>query len=150
MKQAYWGAVTAKTIRDVPGRGPRAGRRQAIARTERLVEGGFTTDVDVYRLRSKRGELEKNINLADKTIDARPRRPWRTWTGQPKGVAVDADRRGPAGGDEDLRALDLFVEDARAGRPEFTQLEQGIKARRNLVEVERKQGYPLFFVGLLG
>ncbi len=43
-----------------------------------------------------------------------------------------------------------YVDDARARRPEFTQLEQGIKARQNLVEVERKKRYPLFFLGVLG
>ena len=49
-----------------------------------------------------------------------------------------------------LPAVDLYVQDALAGRPEFAQLREGIEARRRLVEVERKQGYPLFFVGLLG
>jgi outer membrane protein TolC len=49
-----------------------------------------------------------------------------------------------------LRAAELYVQDAIATRPEFTQLREGIQARRRLVEVERKQGYPLFFVGVLG
>ena len=98
MKQAYWGAVTAKTIRafllEV-----RDQVDQAIARTERLVEGGYATDIDLYRFRSKRGELEQYINLADKTIDLATQA-LGTWTGQPKGVAVDPDRPGPAGGHE--------------------------------------------------
>ena len=54
---------------------------------------------------------------------------------------------------EDMKpipSVDLYVETALAGRPEFAQLREGIEARRRLVEVERKQGYPLFFVGLLG
>jgi outer membrane protein TolC len=49
-----------------------------------------------------------------------------------------------------LREVELYVQDAIAARPEFVQLREGIEARRRLVEVERKQGYPLFFVGLLG
>jgi outer membrane protein TolC len=54
---------------------------------------------------------------------------------------------------EDIRPLasvDTYVRDAIAIRPEFAQLREGIQARRRLVEVERKQAYPLFFVGLLG
>jgi outer membrane protein TolC len=46
--------------------------------------------------------------------------------------------------------VELYVQGAITTRPEFTQLREGIQARRKLVEVERKQGYPLFFVGLLG
>ena len=148
VKQAYWGAVTAKTIRafllDV-----RDQVDQAIGRTERLVEGGYATDIDLYRFRSKRGELERYINLADKTIDLATQA-LGTWTGQPKGVAVDpTDQVLP----EDMKSIpsvDLYVQTALAGRPEFSQLREGIEARRRLVEVERKQGYPLFFIGLLG
>jgi outer membrane protein TolC len=54
---------------------------------------------------------------------------------------------------EDMKSIpsvDMYVETALAGRPEFAQLREGIEARRRLVEVERKQGYPLFFIGLLG
>jgi outer membrane protein TolC len=148
VKQAYWGAVTAKTIRTFLLE-VRDQVDQAIARTERLVEGGYATDIDLYRFRSKRGELERFINLADKTIDIATQA-LGTWTGKPKGVAVDpTDEMLP----EDVKhipSVDLYVENALAGRPEFAQLREGIEARRRLVEVERKQGYPLFFVGILG
>jgi outer membrane protein len=148
VKQAYWGAVTAKTIRafllEV-----RDQVDQAIARTERLVEGGYATDIDLYRFRSKRGELEKYINLAEKTIVIATQA-LGTWTGQPRGVGVDpADQTLP----EDMKSIpsvDMYVQTALADRPEFAQLREGIEARRRLVEVERKQGYPLFFIGLLG
>ncbi len=148
VKQAYWGAVTAKTIRaflvDV-----RDQVDQAIARTERLVEGGYATDIDLFRFRSKRGELERFINLADKTIDLATQA-LGTWTGQPKGVAVDPTDEMLPEAMKPIPAVDLYVQHALAGRPEFSQLREGIEARRRLVEVERKQGYPLFFVGILG
>jgi outer membrane protein TolC len=148
VKQAYWGAVTAKTIRafllEV-----RDQVDQAIARTERLVEGGYATDIDLYRFRSKRGELERYINLADKTIDIATQA-LGTWTGQPKGVAVDPTDQAPPEDRKYIPSVDMYVQTALAGRPEFAQLREGIEARRRLVEVERKQGYPLFFVGLLG
>jgi outer membrane protein TolC len=148
VKQAYWGLVTARTIRafllevqeQVDG---------AIERTERLIEGGYATDIELYRFRAKRGDLEKGLNLAQKTIDLAAHA-LATWTGQPAGVAVEpADAALP----EEVQppqALELYVQDALARRPEFTQLREGIEARRNLVQVERKQGYPLFFVGVLG
>ncbi len=148
VKQAYWGAVTAKAIRafllEV-----RDQVDLAIARTERLVEGGYATDIDLYRFRSKRGELERFINLADKTVDIATQA-LGTWTGKPRGVPVDpADEMLPETVTR-IPAVDQYVETALSGRPEFSQLREGIEARRRLVEVERKQGYPLFFVGILG
>jgi outer membrane protein TolC len=148
VKQAYWGAVAAKEIRsfllDV-----RDQVDQAIARTERLVDGGYSTDIDLYRFRSKRGELDKYINLTERTIDLATQA-LGTWTGQPKGVAVNPNDETLPENVKPIPVIDLYVQDALAGRLEFTQLKEGIEARRRLVEVERKQGYPLFFVGILG
>jgi outer membrane protein TolC len=148
VKQAYWGLVAARSIRDflLEVRGQ---VDDAIARTDRLVDGGFATDVDVFRLKASKGELEKNLNLVDKNIEL-ARTALATWTGQPPGVVVEAADASPPTELRDLRAVQAFVEDARARRPEFTQLELGLKARQNLVEVERKKRYPLFFLGVLG
>jgi outer membrane protein len=148
VKQAYWGVVAAQSIRafllEV-----RDQVDAAIARTERLVEGGYATDIDLFRFRAKRGELERFIHLSEK-LQELAAHALGIWTGQAPGVAVTpADAVLPA----DLRPLptvDLYVQNALVGRPEFEQLREGIHARRRLVEVERKQGYPLFFVGLLG
>jgi outer membrane protein TolC len=148
VKQAYWGAVAAKAIRSFLLE-VRDQVDQAIARTERLVEGGYATDIDLYRFRSKRGELDKYINLTDRTIDLATQA-LGTWTGQPKGVAVDPTDEALPENVKPIPVIDLYVQDALAGRPEFTQLREGIEARRRLVDVERKQGYPLFFVGILG
>ncbi len=148
VKQAYWGYIAARMIRDFLLE-VRDQVHDAIARTERLIEGGFTTDVDVYRLRANLGELEKNINLVEKNV-ALARSALAAWTGQPPGTAVEpADRTLPTEL-RDLRALSAFVEEALSRRPEWTQLEQGIKARQNLAEVERKKRYPLFFFGIVG
>jgi outer membrane protein TolC len=148
VKQAYWGLVVASTIRDflLDLRGQVDG---AVERTERLIEGGYTTEVDAYRLRAGKGELEKNLHLVEKNIDL-ARSALAAWTGQAAGTVVEpADKALPVEL-TDLRALELFVEEAKARRPEFTQLQEGIRARRHLVEVERKKRYPLFFVGIVG
>jgi outer membrane protein len=148
VKQAYWGLVTAKSIRafllDV-----RDQVDQATARTERLVDGGYATDVDVFRLRAKRGEIEKGLNLTERTIDLAAGA-LATWTGQPKGTVVEPSDAALPADVRPMRALELYVQEALASRPEFIQLREGLEARRKLVEVERKQGYPLFFVGLVG
>jgi outer membrane protein len=148
VRQAYWGVVTARSIRTFLFE-VRQQVEDAIARTERLVEGGYATDIDVFRFRSKLGELDRGLHQTEKTIELASQA-LGAWTGQPAGVAVEpADAALP----EDIRPLpsvDLYVQDAVTTRPEFVQLREGIQARRKLVEVERRQGYPLFFVGLLG
>ena len=148
VKQAYWGAVVAQTIGNFLVE-VREQVDQAIERTERLVEGGFATDADVYRLRASKGELEKNVNLVDRNLDL-ARAALAAWTGQPSGTAVEPKDTALPGELRELRALELFVDDARAKRPELLQLREGIQARRNLVEVERKKRYPLFFIGIAG
>ena len=148
VKQAYWGVVAAQSIRTFLLE-VRQQVEDAITRTERLVEGGYATDIDVYRFRSKIGELDRGLHQTEKTIELATQA-LGAWTGQPPGVAIEpADSALP----EEIRPLlaaDLYVQDAIQTRPEFIQLREGIQARRRLVEVERKQGYPLFFVGLLG
>ena len=147
VKQAYWGVVTAKMIKvfidDV-----RTQVDEALARTERLVEGGYATEVDVYRFRIGYSELDKASNLVDKTI-AIARSALATWTGREGTIVEPADASLPTRM-EDLQQVERFVEDGLAKRPEFVQLAEGIKAKQNLVEVERKKRYPLFFLGVAG
>jgi outer membrane protein len=148
VKEAYWGFVAASTIRlfllEV-----RTQLDEALQRTRRLVEGGYSTDMDVYRLIASRGELEKGLNQVDKNI-AVARDALSAWTGQPSGTAVEpADAQLPSTL-RDPAALAGWVSDAQARRPEFVQLREGLEARKKLVEVEKKKRYPLFFLGLLG
>jgi outer membrane protein TolC len=148
VKQAYWGIVTAKTIRafldDV-----RTQVDDALRRTERLVDGGYATEVDVYRFRIGYAELDRASNLVDKTL-AIARSALAAWTGRPEGTVVEpADKTLPTK-TEDLARVDTFIQDSLTKRPEFIQLTEGITAKQNLVEVEKKKRYPLFFVGIAG
>jgi len=148
VKQAYWGLVAATAIRDfLLEVGDQVDR--TVERTERLIEGGFTTEIDVYRLRANKGELDKNLNLVEKLRDL-ARAALAAWAGLPRGTAVEAADKALPAELRDLRALELYVDDARGKRPEFVQLREGIRARQNLVDVERKQRYPLFFIGVVG
>ena len=148
VKEAYWGVVVARTLREFLLE-IRELVDQAAERTQRLLESGFTTEIDVYRLLTGKAELEKNLALVDKTLDL-ARTALATWTGQPPGTLVEpADRALPADL-KDLPALERFIEDARARRPEFAQLRDGLSARQALVEVERAKRYPLVFAGIFG
>jgi outer membrane protein TolC len=148
VKEAYWGAVAARSIQafllevqaQVDG---------AVQRTERLVEGGYSTDMDVYRLLASRGELEKGLSQVERTR-ALARTALARWTGQPDGTLVEPADEALPPGLADPPALDALVAEARRTRPEWTQLREGLEAKRQLVEVERKRRYPLFFAGIAG
>ncbi len=148
VRQAYWGIVTAKMLKAfIDELRPQVD--DALARTERLAEGGYASEVDVYRFRVGYAELDRASNLVDKTL-ALARSALATWTGQPAGTVVEpADATLPTKLDE-LRAVEQFIQDSLGNRPEFVQLREGIQAKQNLVEVERKKRYPLFFIGIAG
>ena len=148
VKRAYWGMVVSKSIRDFL-LDIRTQVDAAAQRAERLIEGGFTTEADVYRLRANKGELEENLNLVEKTLDL-ARAALAAWTGQPSGSIVGPADTALPDEIQEPGSVEEFIEDARAGRPEFLALHEGIEARRNLVEVDRKARYPLFFVGVFG
>lgn len=148
VKEAYWGLVAAKQIQDFLLE-VRDQVASAVERTQRLIESGYTSDIDVFRLVVGRSEVEKGLNQVEKNIRL-ARGALAAWTGQPAGTVVEAADAALPAELRDPRALEALVEDARARRPEWTQLREGIQARRHLVEVERKKRYPLFFVGIFG
>jgi outer membrane protein TolC len=148
VKEAYWGAVAAESIRaflfEVQSQ-----LDLALERTRRLIVGGYSTDLDLFRLLASRGDLEKGVAQAERNIGL-ARRALATWTGQPANTVVQpADEVLPETV-RDPAELSAMVSDAIALRPEFIQLREGLVAKRNLVEVERKRQLPLFFVGIVG
>src|SRR5262249_619500 len=148
VKQAYWGIVTAKMLRafvdDV-----RTQVDEALKRTEKLVDGGFATEVDLYRFRLGYAELDRASALIEKTL-AIARSALATWTGRPEGAVIDpADKSLPTRM-EDLARVEAFVRDGLAKRPEFVQLAEGLIGKQDLVLVEKKKRYPLFCVGIAG
>ncbi|MBI2198959.1 MAG: TolC family protein [Candidatus Rokubacteria bacterium] len=122
---------------------------KAGERLELLQEGGFAADQDLFKLRAFQGELEKNINVAARghSIAAEA---LRVWTGRPPGVMIEPSESRLAADLEPLAPLESFVEDARAKRPEFTQLAEGLRARQALVEAARARAWPMVFFGIQG
>jgi outer membrane protein len=148
VKQAYWGIVTARMLRAFIDE-MRTQVDDALKRTERLVDGGYATEVDLYRFRIGYAELDRASALVEKTL-AIARSALAAWTGRPEGTMVEAADKTLPTKMEDLARVEAFVQEGLAKRPEFVQLAEGIKAKQNLVLVEKKKRYPLFFVGIAG
>ncbi|MBI2529338.1 MAG: TolC family protein [Candidatus Rokubacteria bacterium] len=122
---------------------------RAGERLELLQEGGFAAEQDVFKLRALQGELEKNMNMAARGAGIAAEA-LRVWTGLPAGASVEPGESRLLADLEPLPPLERFVEDARANRPEFTQLAAGLRAKRALVEAERAKAWPMVFFGIQG
>ena len=148
VKQAYWGLVLTKELRrlldEIGGQ-----LDEGVERVERLLEGGFASELDLYRLKTFQGEVAKTRNLVERG-EGLAKEALRTWVGLVKDVEVDVkDDRLPS----ELTAppaVDILLEESRQKRPEFTALREGIRARKALVEAEKAKRYPLFFFGVFG
>lgn len=120
---------------------------EAIGKADKLyAEGtGEVKKSDLEMLKVYLAEAEKNRHLADKSILLA-----RLALIQKMGMEENADfdiadtqLRKEEG---ELAPLDVYVEKAFAGRPEWAMLRNGIKARKLLVAAERADRYPLIFL----
>jgi len=122
---------------------------KAADREETLVEGGFASEQDLFKLRTFEGELQKNLNLSQRLQDI-AQEALRVWTGLDAQTAIEpADARLTAE-PQSLPPLEEYMRDARAKRPEFTQLREGIRAKQALAEAERARAWPMVFFGIQG
>ncbi|MBI4588359.1 MAG: TolC family protein [Candidatus Rokubacteria bacterium] len=122
---------------------------KAADRLELLLEGGFASEQDLFKLRTFQGELEKNLNLANRGV-ALAKEALRTWTGQSPDADVDAAEEKLVADLKDFPGVDFYIEEARRNRPEFIQLREGLRAKKALVEAARAQYWPTIFFGIQG
>lgn len=122
---------------------------KAADRLEVLREGGFASEQDLFKLRTFQGELEKNLNLANRG-SAIAKEALRTWTGLDPDTDVDAADDKLAADLRDFPGADAYIQAARRNRPEFTQLREAIRAKKALLEAERAKYWPTVFFGLQG
>lgn len=148
VREAYYGLLLFKELKTLLG-DLHEQMLKATNRLEILLEGGYAAEQDLFKLRTFQGELEKNLNLAERGI-AIAKEALRIWTGLDPGTDVE-----PADGRlavelRDLAPVDVFVQEAREKRPEFVQLREGISAKKALTEAERAKYWPMVFFGLEG
>jgi outer membrane protein TolC len=148
VREAYTGLLLFEELRGLLG-DLREQFGKAAERLEILLEGGFASEQELFKLRTHEGELEKNLNLAERGA-AIAAEALRVWTGAPAGSTVEPAERRLASEAGDLPPVETFVESARARRPEFVQLQEGLRAKRALVEAERARAWPTVFLGIQG
>ena len=113
-----------------------------------LDQGSASVDeTDIYKLDAFSGEVAKYLEEAQKG-ERLALAALRTRLGLPGDAVIEiggSERLTMGGGV--VPEYDTFVEKARARRPEFRQIAEGLKARSALVEAARANYYPDIFLG---
>jgi outer membrane protein TolC len=123
----------------------------SIKKTEKQIAAGspWADEVNLYKLRAFLGEVERNLNEAEKGL-VLAKDALMTSMGIQGGTDFDvADSSlGPeAKIPEDVK---LYIKNSLELRPEVIQLHEGLKAKNALVNAEKSNFYPQFFAGLKG
>jgi outer membrane protein len=150
VKEAYYGLLLARELRglltEIQGL-----LDKALGKVERQLAAGApgVDEVDRYKLQTFAGELRKNQSEVERGREL-ALSGLRTLLNLPPNQAIEP----PAGGlTPEPRATgpegDQVAEALRL-RPEMAQVEAGLRATQALVEVERSNYYPQFFLALQG
>jgi outer membrane protein len=121
----------------------------SIKKLEKQIEIGspWAEEVHLYKLKAFLGEVEKNLNEAEKGISL-AKDVLMTSTGIPKGIEFDIADSSLTSEDKMPDNLKNYVKNAIELRPEFIQLKEGLNAKNALINVEKSNFYPQVFAGL--
>lgn len=117
-------------------------------KAKKLLDQGSDSveEMDIYKLDTFAGAAEKYLEEATKGEKlALSALKTRLGMNQDSPLEINAERL--VLGDALVPAYESFVEKARARRPEYKQLREGLKARAALVEAAKAQYYPDIFLG---
>lgn len=123
----------------------------ALEKVEKRIEKGIpTVDItDRYKLMTFLGEAEMRLNEVEKNL-AVAKDALRTSIGMAGDVEFDIADEPFLPLNFPMIPIEEGIKRARQMRPEYIQLKEGIEAREALVEAERSNYYPIFFLGLKG
>ncbi len=145
IKKYYYGHLAAlegkRLVNEIEGYLDRT-----IERTKRLLEQGseHASELDLYKLEAFQGMLATYREKAEKNI-ALSKEALRTFMGLGKDADFRLKETSLRPVEVKIGDLDFYARKSRELRPEFTQLREGIAAKRALVEFERADYYPKVF-----
>ncbi len=146
-KQLYYSILLTKELKALAFE-IREELEEAIDKVEKQLEAGspWADEIDEYKLKTFLGVVDKNINEVEKNM-AIAKDALKTSVGIPKEVEFDIADELLLPEDIPILALEESMNRARQLRPEFIQLREGLKAKKALVNAEKSNYYPMFFIG---
>lgn len=148
IKELYYGLLLAKDMRNLV-LDIKDELIKSIEKAERHIEMGspWADEVNLFKLRTFLGEVERNLNEAEKGI-ALARDALKTSLGIPEGTDFDIADQSLSPEEKIPDAMKEYMKRALELRPEFIQLKEGLNARSALINAERAGMYPQIFLGL--
>lgn len=147
IKELYYGLLLAKDMRNLTLE-IKDELERSIEKTDKGLKAGspWAEEINLYKFKAYLGEANRNLNEAEKGI-ALAKDALATSIGLPRGTEFDVSESSITPEDRMPDVLDISVRNAMELRPEITQLTEGLKARNALIDVEKSNYYPQFFLG---
>jgi len=124
---------------------------RALEKVERILEAGApgADEVDRYKLRTFRGELQRNLNEVEKVIDVATAG-LKTLTGLAPDQVIEPAVKTLEPDPRPVPSLEEALKEAKERRPEFVQIREGLLATQALVAATRADLYPQLFMAVTG
>jgi len=121
----------------------------SIGKLEKQLDQGspWAEEAQLYKLKAFLGEVEKNLNETEKGISL-AREALMAHLDIPQGTDFDIHDTSLTLEDKSPANLNNYIYTALESRPEFIQLHEGLQAKNALIEAEKSNYYPTFFLGL--
>lgn len=146
IKKYYYGHLAAlegeKLINEIRGH-----LESTLERTKKLLEAEseHATELDIYKLEAFQGMLEKYSEEVNKTIIL-SKEALRTFIGLGKDTDFVLKDKTLKPVEVSIEDLDFYSKKSKELRPEFTQLREGIKAKKALFKMAQADFYPKIFI----
>ncbi len=123
----------------------------SIDKIKKQIEIGspWADEINLYKMNTFLGELNRNLNEAEKGA-ALAKDALMTSIGIPDNVDFDIAARSLSPSPSEIIGINKYIVKSTQLRPEFIQLEEGLKAREALIDAEKSDYYPTFFLGFIG
>ncbi len=122
---------------------------RSLEKTEKQLQIGspWADETNIYKFKAFLGEAEKNLNEIDKNI-LFLEETLKASMGIPKEIDFEIADRVLMPEEKIPDALAVYISSSKQLRSELIQLQEGLNARKALIDVERSNYYPQFFLGL--
>ena len=147
VREYYYGLLLAREMKELVLE-VQESLSKAREKAQKLLDQGSESveELDLYKLDAFSGEVSKYLEEAKKGENL-ALAALKTRLGLPINTSLEIRNRRLLLIEQTIPAFETFVARARAKRPEFRQIDEGLKARSALVEASRANYYPDIFLG---
>ncbi len=150
IKELYYSLLLAKDMRNLLLE-IKDELTRSIEKTEKQLaaDSPWADEINLYKFRAFLGEVEKNFNETEKGI-AFAKDALITSMGLPRGTEFEIADSSLTPEEKVPEELNTYLKMMPAPIPEFIQLQEGLNAKRALIDVEKSNYYPQIFLGARG